>query len=87
MRIALDYDGTYTADPDLWDAFILKARSRCHEVHIVTMRRPDEPVAVREHVDGVHYTSRKAKKVEMTGRGQDFQIWIDDRPEWLFVGG
>ena len=33
MRIALDYDGTYTADPDLWDKFINSCRDK-HDVWI-----------------------------------------------------
>lgn len=38
MTIALDYDGTYTRDPDLWDRFISEARSHGHSVICVTNR-------------------------------------------------
>lgn len=42
MKIALDYDGTYTADPALWDGFIARAKARGHSVWIVTCRRDTE---------------------------------------------
>lgn len=86
MKIAPDYDGTYTADRELWDSFILHARQRGHEVHIVTMRFESEPVKLGTIVDAVHYTSRTAKKLYMSTLGLYYQIWIDDQPELLFTG-
>jgi hypothetical protein len=83
MLIALDYDGTYTADPALWDDFILKARLRYHQVHIVTMRSPSEPVRLGARVDGIHYTDRKAKRPFMQARGLAVAIWIDDMPDFI----
>lgn len=76
MKIALDYDGTYTADPELWDWFIDKLLSRGHEVVCVTMRYPTEPIAL---TIPVIYTSRKAKYSFVPDA-----IWIDDKPAWLF---
>lgn len=38
MKIALDYDDTYTKDPELWDSFIAEAKERMHEVTFVTLR-------------------------------------------------
>jgi hypothetical protein len=83
MLIALDYDGTYTADPGLWDHFIDVARSRNHEVHIVTMRADSEPIRIGRHVDRVHYTDRKAKRQFMDAKGLSVQIWIDDMPDFI----
>ena len=40
--IGLDYDGTYTVDPDLWLRFVRQAKDRGHEVICVTMRYPEE---------------------------------------------
>lgn len=85
MLIALDYDGTYTADPRLWDAFIEAARLRMHEVHIVTMRHESEPVTVGAYVDRIHYTDRKAKRPFMEAKGLRVQVWIDDRPEFVLM--
>lgn len=76
MRIALDYDGTYTADPKLWDSFIDCAHRRGHTVTCVTMRYPTESIEIN---CPVVYTSRKAKASAFTA-----DVWIDDKPHWLF---
>lgn len=75
MKIAIDYDGTYTADPALWRLFIEQAKSAGHSVTCVTMRYPHEPVDMPCEV---FYTSRKAKAVAF-----DADVWIDDSPRWL----
>jgi len=80
-NIALDYDKTYTADPDLWDAFIALARSRGHAVNIVTMRYPSEEIAAP--MVEVIYTSRKAKIDYLEAIGRPHDIYIDDSPYWL----
>jgi hypothetical protein len=75
MRIAIDYDGTYTADPKLWNVFIAHAEQAGHEVTCVTMRYPHETI---EMPCKVVYTSRRAK-----AKAFDADIWIDDKPHWL----
>ena len=76
MRIALDWDGTYTADPELWDAFTKLAESRGHTVTIVTLRAP---VVERVSTDlDVVYCSRTAKRKHFTA-----DVWIDDSPQWI----
>ena len=77
MLIALDYDKTYTADPVLWDDFIVAAKARKHNVKIVTMRTPSEAIQVGG-VDVV-YTSRQAKIKHIPA-----DIWIDDNPAWVY---
>jgi len=90
MLIGLDFDGTYTADPELWDMFIATARSRGHEVIIATMRyEGKEEDLVLQHgldkkVDKIIYTNRLAKKAEVKRQYRYVDIWIDDTPEWLF---
>ena len=89
MLIALDYDGTYTADKEMWDVFIHQARLRGHEVIIATMRYDiTEGDAVRGdlegNVDKIIFTERKAKKASVRQQYRDPDIWIDDNPEWLF---
>lgn len=81
MRIALDYDGTYTADPGMWNTFIELARLRGHEIFIVTMRYPTEPVSPLPMDIEVIYTSRQAK-----ARHAQADIWIDDNPQFVFGG-
>jgi hypothetical protein len=77
LRIALDYDGTFTADPALWLDFIGKAEAAGHDVVCVTMRYPHEAIPPAMPCD-VIYTSRKAKAVAVKA-----DIWIDDKPHWL----
>lgn len=82
MKIGLDYDGTITAAPELWLAFYYTAIAQGHEVVVVTMRHPEE--AVEDFPAKVIYTGRKAKKLWCDKQGIDIDIWIDDRPAWLF---
>lgn len=76
MKIALDYDGTYTRDPGLWDLFIFNAKTRGHTVEILTMRYPHEELEVVPDCRVV-YTCRKAKCKF------PYDIYIDDSIRWL----
>lgn len=86
MLIALDYDETYTADPELWLTFVIYARSRGHKVVLATMRYPTEddldPKLVKE-LDQVVFTSRQTKRPFLQQLGLEPAIWIDDHPEWI----
>lgn len=82
LKIALDYDGTYSADPRLWDLFIENAQQLGHIVIIVTMRYPDEDIW-HDMPCEIFYTSRQAKKRFMENMGHTFDIWIDDNPRWI----
>ena len=84
MRIALDYDGTYTADPDLWNRFIADAQDRGHDVFCLTMRRPDEAI---EMPVPVIYSSREAKVPFAMRTALKVDVWIEDKPRWLFANG
>jgi hypothetical protein len=76
MNIALDWDGTYTADPELWDAFVQLAASRGHTVTLVTLRDPLlEQVSTKLPVV---YCSRTAKRKHFIA-----DVWIDDMPRWI----
>lgn len=79
---ALDYDGTYTAAPELWDRFIEDAHRRGYTVVCVTMRKPEERLDVDLPCE-VIYTSRRAKVPYMKRLGIRVNIWIDDSPHWL----
>ncbi len=87
MLIALDYDGTYTADPVLWLDFVKRAQSRGHTVICVTMRYEHETLDMCMKLQGlveVLCSSRQAKLPFLNGRGVFPDIWIDDSPNWLF---
>ena len=87
--ISLDYDGTFTADPELWLDFVKKAQARGHEVIVVTMRSPLEAKSIDPRLSElvqVMPTDRKAKRTFARTHGKVVDIWIDDVPEWIFEG-
>jgi len=87
LRIALDYDGTYTADSELWDAFIALARARGHLVLCVSCRRPTAENYEECKVPvPIHFTSLAAKDWHMKQRGLPIDIWIDDEPRAITEG-
>lgn len=82
MIIALDYDNTYTADPQFWNDFINRANENKHKVICITMRFPHENIEM--NYCRIYYTSRKAKAPYAAKHGIKVDIWIDDKPMWLF---
>ena len=89
MKICIDFDGTYTADPELWDMFIKQARERGHTVICATMRfdyeMPEVYRALEGKVDRIIYTSRRGKRAFLyeTGLRAAPDVWIDDNPQWI----
>ncbi len=87
MRVALDYDNTYTADPEFWNAFIARAKYNGHQVRIVTARdeRFDRTAALAELEKRIPviYCRGVAKQWYLTHFGEGFtvDVWIDDKPE------
>lgn len=87
MFIALDYDNTYTRDPEFWLDFVQKAHSCNHCVMCVTMRYPHEVLNMDKRLlelVEVIPTGRKAKKKFMRLQGHQVDIWIDDNPDGLY---
>ncbi len=91
MNLSLDYDGTYTRDPIIWDAAIKVLRQAGHKVYVVTMRYDNEregtPVrlALALHADAIYFTGRKAKQKFMHDHGIRIDVWIDDQPGFIFM--
>jgi hypothetical protein len=85
LNVGLDYDNTYTRDPAAWLAVIRVLKDQGHKVYVVTMRYEKyEGDVVKEklshRVDGIFFTSRKAKKPFMFSQGISIDVWIDDTP-------
>lgn len=84
LKIALDFDDTYTADSGLWSAFVYSAKSRHHIVKFVTFRYPTETEDIEQSAKmlGIEiiYTSRQQKRLFWNA-----DIWIDDLPEVIPV--
>jgi NADPH:quinone reductase-like Zn-dependent oxidoreductase len=86
MLFGLDYDGTYTGDPDFFDAFIMLCQAYGHDVVIVTSRpeKGDMAGELKEVIDDlvpVVFARERWKKDAALEAGYQVDIWIDDMPE------
>lgn len=87
MKIAIDYDGTYSEDPALWDGVIELVTQAGHEARVVTARddRLDRTAALVsvEKKHPVIYTRGMGKRwfLERFGDGFVPTNWADDIPE------
>jgi len=85
--IALDFDETYTADPELWDEFIRLAQGRGHRVICVTCRRNTlENAEIVDLPIPVFFTSHGSKLEHMYRVGVKVDIWLDDDPACVIHG-
>ena len=91
MLLALDYDDTYTRDPEFWDAVIELAKQRGHSVICATMRYlqegADVEAALLGKVKNFIYTGRTAKHNAVHAAGYIPSVWIDDSPHWIHMDG
>lgn len=88
MNIALDFDGTYTEMPDVWDKFIENAKADGHDVYIVTFRDLEDRHPAMDYLSKtllvpIIFTSRNPKKKFCNSIGLDISIWIDDNPDLI----
>lgn len=89
MKIALDYDRTFTLDPDAWLSFVASFTAAGHDVRVVTIRdefhdRTADLVRL-EALMPVIYTRGIAKRWycwHFTD-GWSPDVWIDDKPETI----
>lgn len=87
MRIALDYDATYTLDPPFWDVIIFLSKTFGHEICLLTFRddrfdwTDDMTHLEKEMGIPVYCTRGIAKKfwAEHFGPGK-IDVWFDDNP-------
>jgi hypothetical protein len=88
MLLALDFDETYTLDPEFWDLLIAAAKHRGHSVICATMRHEHEGeeiiAALGDKVEAIIFTGRKAKHANVHEQGYYPSVWIDDSPHWLY---
>lgn len=84
MNIALDFDDTYTRDPNFWDAFIDLAINCGHDVRIVTFRKSTMRDSVLDNMMiPVIYTEYTQKRKFTNSIGWIVDVWIDDSPEFI----
>jgi len=87
MIIALDYDHTFTEDPQVWYNAMMIMKQAGHTVVGVTMRYPAEASGMDMRYDHVcskiFFTGRRGKKQFMNEQGLNVDVWIDDQPMWI----
>lgn len=89
MKIALDYDKTFTLDPFFWGGVVDLADECGHEIKIVTARHPGKD-NIDKKIDGVPviYCDGIAKKFFCHHVAfWDPDVWIDDKPENILQNG
>ena len=88
MNISLDFDDTYTRDPEMWDLFIELAKHRGHTVYCITARPPTkenkeevyDSIGQRVGKENCLFTDCLAKAKYAYDRGIRIDVWIDDLP-------
>lgn len=87
MIVALDYDETFTRDPDTWLAVAKLLQMQGHTVIGVTMRYVRESPGMHPFYDEacsmIYFTGRSAKRNFMSDLGVIVDVWIDDAPEFI----
>jgi hypothetical protein len=89
LNIAVDFDNTYTADPELWDIFIRAAMDRGHTVYCVSarpekeMNKPKRTIGLLIGDRNCFGTCFEPKKEFMKSKGIHINIWVDDSPEMI----
>lgn len=84
MNIALDFDDTYTRDPEFWDMFIFNGIARGHDIRIVTFRKSVMRDDMLDNIGiPVIYTEYTQKRAFTNKMGWMVDVWIDDSPEFI----
>ena len=88
LLICIDFDDTYTMDPQSWNLFIDLMESRGHNVICATMRYPHgtEPLDAIKTIGKkctIYFTSRKCKKNYLQNLGIFPDVWIDNDPRTI----
>ncbi len=86
MIVAIDYDGTYAAAPDLFNEIIKLFQDNGHTVICVTGRPEVMGQMVLDTVGQlvpVIFAGSEWKREAAKKRGYKVDVWIDDMPEMI----
>lgn len=87
MLIVMDYDDTFSKDPEAWVQVAKTLKSHGHKIIGCTMRYPEETIGMStqygEICDQVHFSSRMAKRPYLNSKDIYPDVWIDDRPDFI----
>ena len=81
---AIDYDGTYTLNPRMWDEVLEHFRDRGIIVICTTSRSPTDGQAVAAALTGkvqkILYCGSHYKSAICRAAGYEIEVWIDNDP-------
>ena len=83
MKISIDYDNTFSADPEGWRQVIDLMISRGHEVICITKRPAWKMQEVIDSVPVKVIGADRFKIEAATMAGHKVDVWIDDKPETI----
>lgn len=90
MIIAIDYDHTYTNDPELWDEFARNAIKRKHSVYCVSARAESMMDDAKNTIGKVigpancFGTNLHPKREFMLNNHNiRIDVWVDDTPSFI----
>lgn len=88
MVFGIDYDGTFSADPDAFREMVKALRARGHTCVLVTGRSDEGGwgIAVKQAVGDlmpIVFAANKWKAKAAEARGFKVDVWIDDNPEGI----
>lgn len=88
MNIAIDYDKTFSADPEGWIQVITLMEARGHKFVCVTGRTNEfdfgkEVILAINNLIPIVFAGQKWKKQAAEEAGWKIDIWIDDMPEYI----
>lgn len=87
MLISLDYDNTYTADPNFWDQVVNIGRASGHEFVCITGRREPPGTHERRIPMTVVCAGGTYKRHAAAKAGFAVDVWIDDMPQLIAPSG
>lgn len=93
MTIALDFDETFTRDPELWSGFVRMAAKRGHRPVLITSRsdvgemgREVREALAREGLTwlDIIFAGRTMTKYDAAVKaGLSVDVWVDDMPNLI----
>ena len=86
MIVAIDYDGTYAAAPELFNEIIKLFQDNGHTVICVTARPEVMGQSILDSIGKlipVVFAGSEWKREAAKQRGYKVDVWIDDMPEMI----
>ena len=90
LTIAIDFDGTFAEDPDVFREIVAVFKARGHQCILVTNRPKEWGDDVHELVGDlmpIVFAGHRAKSRAVHRLGYDVDIWVDDMPQIIEIEG